>query len=347
MNADATLPGGMGTFGWDDDGVPGMRTKLIDKGIFVGYLTSRETAGALGVPVAIGSARAEGWQHFPIVRMVNVSLDPGTARYADLVRGVDSGLLLEAPASYSLDDKRQNFHFPTQSARVIRNGQLAGHVRGVAFQTLTPDFWGRCDLAADDWQLHGLLSCAKGEPLQLMRVGHGAAPARFPAVPIATPTAYDEATAKADAAAQAGDIDRMCAAVPRGMRAAGTQEIELTEDAVANTRGVAAYAPSTMAYVRALVLGERSGSGYAEDLAWRASALEPEAVAERATKKAALDTNRMQLPPGDYEAVFEEVAVAEILRIVSITCLGGEQGRQGRSFTSGRAREKEHVDPLP
>ena len=184
MTADATVPGGMGTFGWDDDGVPAMRTKLVDKGIFVGYLTSRETAGALGLPVAIGSARAEGWQHFPIVRMVNVSLDPGTTPYSDLLRGVETGLLMEAPASYSLDDKRQNFHFSTQSARVIRNGQLEGYVRGVAFQSLTPAFWGRCDLVADDWELHGFLSCAKGEPLQLMRVGHGAAHARFRDVPI-------------------------------------------------------------------------------------------------------------------------------------------------------------------
>jgi TldD protein len=184
MTADATVPGGMGTFGWDDDGVPAMRTKLVDKGIFVGYLTSRETAGALEVPVTIGSARAEGWQHFPIVRMVNVSLDAGATPYVELLKGVESGLLMEAPASYSLDDKRQNFHFSTQSARVIRNGQLDGYVRGVAFQSLTPDFWGRCDLVADDWELHGFLSCAKGEPLQLMRVGHGAAHARFRDVPI-------------------------------------------------------------------------------------------------------------------------------------------------------------------
>ena len=184
MTADATIPGGMGTFGWDDDGVPAMRTKLVDKGIFVGYLTSRETAAELGLPVAIGSARAEGWQHFPIVRMVNVSLDPGDVRYTELLGGVESGLLLEAPASYSLDDKRQNFHFSTQSARVIRNGALEGYVRGVAFQSLTPDFWGRCDSVADDWELHGFLSCAKGEPLQLMRVGHGAAHARFRDVPI-------------------------------------------------------------------------------------------------------------------------------------------------------------------
>jgi predicted Zn-dependent protease len=158
--------------------------------------------------------------------------------------------------------------------------------------------------------------------------------------PIATPQAYDEATAAADAASQARDVERICAAVPRGMRAAGTQQIELTEDAVANTRGVAVYAASTMAYVRALVLGEESGSGYAEDLAWRASALQPEAVAERAAKKAALDRGRIQLPPDDYEAVFEELAVAEILRIMAITGLGGENVREGRSFMSGRIGER-------
>jgi PmbA protein len=157
---------------------------------------------------------------------------------------------------------------------------------------------------------------------------------------IAKPQAFDEETAAADAAAQARDIARICSAMPRGMRAAGTQQIELSEDAVANTRGVAAYAPSTMAYVRALVLNEPSGSGYAEDLAWRASALDTAAVAERASKKAALDHDRIQLEPGDYEAVFEELAVAEILRIVSITGLGGEQVREGRSFMSGRIGEK-------
>ena len=158
--------------------------------------------------------------------------------------------------------------------------------------------------------------------------------------PIGKPRAFDEATAEADAAAQARDIGRICGSVPPRMRAAGTQQIELTEDAVANTRGVAAYAPSTMAYVRALVLGDPSGSGYAEDLAWRAGALDPAAVAERASQKAALDVNRTQLEPGDYEAVFEELAVAEILRIVSITGLGGQQVREGRSFMSGRIGEK-------
>ena len=176
------LPGGMGTFGWDDDGVPAMRTKLVDRGTFVGYLTSRETAAALGVPVAIGSARAEGWQHFPIVRMVNVSLDPGTQSYETLLKGVDDGLLLEAPASYSLDDKRQNFHFSTQSARVIRHGVLEGYARGVSFQSLTPAFWGPATVSPMTGSA-GFLSCARGAAAA-HRVGHGAAHARFSDVPI-------------------------------------------------------------------------------------------------------------------------------------------------------------------
>jgi len=184
ITADATVPGGMGTFGWDDDGVPATRTPLVERGTFVGYLTSRETAAALGFPASGGASRAEGWQHFPLVRMVNVSLEPGARRYEDLLRGVDDGLLLESPASYSLDDKRQNFHFSAQVARVIRSGEVQGHVRGVAFQSLTPEFWGRCDGVADDWELHGFLSCAKGEPLQLMRVAHGAPHARFRDLPL-------------------------------------------------------------------------------------------------------------------------------------------------------------------
>jgi TldD protein len=184
MTADATIPGGMGTFGWDDDGVPATRTPLVERGIFTGYLSSRETAGALGLERSGACARAEGWQHFPIVRMVNVSLEPGPATYEDLLGGIDDGLLLESPASYSLDDKRQNFHFSTQVARVIRNGEIGEYVRGVAFQSLTPAFWGSCDAVADDWELHGFISCAKGEPLQLMRVGHGAAHARFRDRPI-------------------------------------------------------------------------------------------------------------------------------------------------------------------
>ncbi len=159
--------------------------------------------------------------------------------------------------------------------------------------------------------------------------------------PIPSSAAFHEETARGDADAQARAIGAICAALPKGMRAAGTSQIEVTEDAVANTRGVAAYAPATMAYLRALVQSDgHSGSGYAEDLSMRADGLFPERVAARAAEKCALDRDRRQLAAGDYEAVFEELAVAEILRIVSITGLGGQSVKEGRSFMAGRIGER-------
>ena len=157
---------------------------------------------------------------------------------------------------------------------------------------------------------------------------------------VSEPRAYDAETARADAASQADAIQRITAAAKgRGFRAAGTHQIELTEDALANTNGAAAYAPSTMAYVRALVTSD-SGTGWAEDLGWSARSLDPSDVATRAIEKAALDRDRTQLAPGDYEAVFEELAVAEVLRFMSLTGLTGQTLKDGRSFMAGRFGEK-------
>jgi PmbA protein len=159
--------------------------------------------------------------------------------------------------------------------------------------------------------------------------------------PIAANSSFHEETAEMSAEAQAEHIGAVCAAVPKGMRAAGTSQIEVTEDAVANTRGVAAYAPTTMAYLRALVLSDTYvGSGYAEELSMRTDALHPKTIAARAAEKCALDRDRIQLAPGDYEAVFEELAVAEVLRIMSLTGLGGQSLREGRSFMTGRIGER-------
>jgi len=150
------------------------------------------------------------------------------------------------------------------------------------------------------------------------------------------PAAFDAATAEASPADQASAIGRICERVAKaGFRAAGTHSVDITEDAVANTRGVAAYAPATVAYLRALVLGDHGGSGYADDLGSRASDLDPDGIAARAIEKCGMDRDRMQLAPGDYEAVFEEDAVAEILRIMSITGLSGQAVREGRSFLVG------------
>jgi PmbA protein len=159
--------------------------------------------------------------------------------------------------------------------------------------------------------------------------------------PIPATSSFHEETAATSAQLQAEWIAAVCATVPKGMRAAGTSQVEVSEDAVANTRGVAAYAPASMAYLRALVLSDTYvGSGYAEELSMRSDALHPAAIAARAAEKCALDRDRTQLAPGDYEAVFEELAVAEVLRIMSLTGLGGQSVREGRSFMSGRVGER-------
>jgi TldD protein len=186
LSADSTLPGGLGTFGYDDDGVPAQRFMLVEDGIFSGYLSSRDTAPMIGWERSTGCSRANSWDRTPIVRMVNVSLEPGDIPLDDLIGDIDSGLYLDTPSSWSLDDKRLNFHFGMEYAREIKNGALGALRRGATLQNITPEFWGRCDGIAgpEHWILWGILSCAKGEPLQGLHVGHGAAPARFRNLPI-------------------------------------------------------------------------------------------------------------------------------------------------------------------
>ena len=175
--ADSTTPGGLGTFGWDDEGTPAQRWELVRGGQFVGYLSNRESAAAIGQQ-SNGCGRASGWNRMPIVRMVNVSLKPGDGSLDDLCAEADNGLYIETPSSWSLDDKRMNFNFSGEMCREISGGKLGVYYKGAAFQARTPDFWGACRAVGgpSEWQLHGFAQCAKGEPLQLAHVAHGAAP---------------------------------------------------------------------------------------------------------------------------------------------------------------------------
>ena len=177
MTADALLPGGCGTFGWDEEGTPAQRSPIVREGIFTGYLSSRESALALGER-SNGCGRATSWGRIPIVRMVNVSLEPGSGSLDDLVAGVHDGLYVETPSSWSLDDKRMNFHFSAELCREIKGGKLGELRKGASFQGRTPQFWGsvRGIAGPEEWRLRGFPHCAKGEPLQLCPVSHGASP---------------------------------------------------------------------------------------------------------------------------------------------------------------------------
>lgn len=182
ITADATSPGGLGSFGWDDEGVAGRRTPLIERGVLRATLSNRESAAAIGLAQSGGAARADGFARQPIVRMTNVNLEPGSAgTLEDLIAGTDHGLYVESNRSWSIDDRRWQFQFACEVGREIRNGRLGRLLRNPSYAGITPRFWGSLDAvcSAPEWRLWGLTNCGKGEPGQAMHVSHGAAPARF------------------------------------------------------------------------------------------------------------------------------------------------------------------------
>jgi TldD protein len=181
LTADATIPGGLGTFGYDDEGVAAQRVPIIRDGIFVGYLSSREAATSLGLPSSGGAMRASGWNRIPIIRMTNVSLEPGQWTFDDLIADTDDGIYMEMNRSWSIDDKRLNFQFGTELAYEIKNGKLGRLLKNATYTGITPEFWGSCDAIcnADHWTVWGTPNCGKGQPSQVAHTGHGASPARF------------------------------------------------------------------------------------------------------------------------------------------------------------------------
>ena len=179
--ADATEPGGLGTFGWDDEGVPAQRTPIVRGGILVGTLSSRESAAELGLSRSGGTARASGGDRAPLVRMTNVNLEPGELSFEELLEGVPEGVYLETNRSWSIDDHRLNFQFGTEVGRRIVRGELGELVRNPIYSGIAPEVWASMDAVgnASTRHLWGLPNCGKGQPGQVARVGHAAPVARF------------------------------------------------------------------------------------------------------------------------------------------------------------------------
>jgi len=180
ITADATFPGGLGTFGYDDEGIKAQRSPILSQGVLVGLLTSRETAYHLHQE-SNGTMRADGWNRIPLIRMTNINLEPGEWTLEQMIADTDEGLFLTTNRSWSIDDKRINFQFGTEIGWEIRNGKLGAMVKNPTYTGMTPHFWNSCDAVGnkDHWQMWGTPNCGKGEPGQVAHVGHGTAPARF------------------------------------------------------------------------------------------------------------------------------------------------------------------------
>ena len=179
--ADATAAGGMGTFGWDDEGVEAQSVPLIQDGILAGYLSSRETAPRIGRQSG-GAMRADGWNRIPLIRMTNINLLPQPGMSLDqIVADTDDGLYLASNRSWSIDDRRLNFQFATEVAYEVKGGKKGRLFKNPTYTGITYEFWRSCDAVGDasSYVMLGTPNCGKGEPGQTGHVGHGVSGARF------------------------------------------------------------------------------------------------------------------------------------------------------------------------
>src|SRR5438105_11193967 len=174
---------GLGTFAFDEEGVPAQCTPIITNGLFTGYLSSRETAHTIGANRSGGTLRAEGWNRLPIIRMTNISILPGVRPLTreQLIADSDHGIYMETNRSWSIDDKRYNFQFGCEAGWEIRHGKRVRMLKNPSYSGISTEFWNACDAIAGraHWNLWGVPNCGKGQPEQVMGTGHGASPARF------------------------------------------------------------------------------------------------------------------------------------------------------------------------
>ncbi len=185
ITADATVRGSIGSYAFDDEGVPAQRDYLVKDGLLAGFLSSRESAPSID-RTSNGCMRADGWNRIPLIRMNTVSLEPGTWSLDDLIADTERGLYVETNNSWSIDDKRLNFQFACEIGWLIENGVKTRMVKSPNYTGITPRFWSSCDAVCsrDHWKVWGLPNCGKGEPMQVAHVAHGAAPARFRGVEV-------------------------------------------------------------------------------------------------------------------------------------------------------------------
>ena len=181
--ADKTQPGSLGAVGYDDEGVPCRRWDLIKDGLLVNYQKTRDQAHIVGQQYGDGCSYSDSWSDVQFQRMPNVSLLPGTKQTTpeEMIKGVEKGIYIVGDGSFSIDQQRYNFQFGGQLFYEIKNGEIVGMLRDVAYQSNTQEFWNSCVGVCDerDYAMGGSFFDGKGQPGQISAVSHGSATARF------------------------------------------------------------------------------------------------------------------------------------------------------------------------
>jgi predicted Zn-dependent protease len=177
-------------FAFDDDGAPAQRQYLIKDGVLVrplGGTVSQQRARRTHQNIdGVATARASSWNRPPIDRMSNLNVEAGTTSFADIVASIDDGVLMMTNSSWSIDDSRNKFQFGCEWGQRIRNGKLAEIVRNPNYRGISATFWRSLSLVGDPATVEvlGTPFCGKGEPNQIIRVGHATPACKFSGVDI-------------------------------------------------------------------------------------------------------------------------------------------------------------------
>ena len=178
VTADRTMPGGVGTVGFDDDGVKTQQWPLVREGILVGLQTNREMAHLIGEKESRGCTSANSWRDYPFLRMPNVHVEPGPAGSPtpeQIIADTRDGVLIDGRGSYSIDQQRYNGQFGGNAFWEIKNGKKTRMVSNVTYNAITTDFWGNLDAISgkESWRMFGTGGDAKGQPTQTNSISHG------------------------------------------------------------------------------------------------------------------------------------------------------------------------------
>lgn len=178
VTADRTIPAGVATIGYDDDGVKTTQFPIVREGILVGLQTNRESAHFINEKASRGCTSAGSWRDYPFLRMPNVHVEPGPAGSPtpeQIVADTKNGVLIDGRGSYSIDQQRYNGQFGGNAFWEIKNGKRTRMVTNVTYNAITTDFWGNLDAISgkESWQMFGTSGDAKGQPTQINSISHG------------------------------------------------------------------------------------------------------------------------------------------------------------------------------
>lgn len=187
--ADATLPNSPGSFGFDDDGVACQNNLLIDKGILVGAITGRQMVEEANAKArrqifdgSGGANRATAFYRVPIERMTNINIDAGQdGTLEDIIQNTERGIVLDGDRSWSIGSNREQFHFATEMGWLVEDGRRTRVVKNPTYKGDTLKFWNSLSAVGDPstWEVVFVDNCGKGQPNQIMQLGHGVPVCRF------------------------------------------------------------------------------------------------------------------------------------------------------------------------